>query len=600
MKILKLAMLCTIVQVTALFSLDAKNNIIQNVSARKYKSLDGVWQIIIDPLENGFYNHSLKPRKNGYFKNEKIKNPDDLIEYNFDHSYQLNVPGDWNTQMEKLYYYEGCIWYKKSFDYREEINGRVYVHFEAVNYECKVYLNGQHLGDHVGGYTPFSFEVTELLQKTDNFLIVKVKNSRRREGVPTINTDWWNYGGITRSVKLLELPNLFIQDYAIRLSKNEANVIEGWVQLNGDNLSADVEVSIPELKKKINIRTNENGFATFKVKSAIERWSPENPKLYKIKLVTDRDVLEDEVGFKRIEVRGTDILLNGKPIFLKGISIHEEAPFGGGRVTTPEQCRILLNWAKELGCNFIRLAHYPHGEHMVKQAEKMGFLIWSEIPVYWTVLFNNNGTYQNAENQLEEMITRDKNRVGIGLWSVANETPVNEERLAFLKKLIAKARSLDNTRLITAALNSQKGQGNNIIIDDQLGKHVDVIGINNYCGWYSKKPGECGALSWQNKFDKPVILSEVGAGALVGLHGAVNERWTEEYQAEVYRHNLRMVENIEFVQGLSPWILTDFRSPRRNLRHIQMDYNRKGLISDSGIKKEAFYILQQYYKEKVD
>ncbi|MCG8308932.1 MAG: beta galactosidase jelly roll domain-containing protein [Cytophagales bacterium] len=585
-------------QFNLLFDIHGKNHAIQNVSARTYKSLDGVWQIIIDPLENGYYNHSLKPRKNGYFKNEKMKNPDDLIEYDFDHNYQLNVPGDWNTQMEKLYYYEGCIWYKRSFDYKEKINGRIFVHFEAVNYECKVYLNGAYLGDHVGGYTPFSFDVTELLQETDNFLIVQVKNTRRREGVPTLNTDWWNYGGITRSVKLLELPDTYIEDYFVRLSSDKDNIITGWVQLNGENLANMVEISIPELGEEIRVETNENGYASFSINSGPELWTPEKPKLYKINLITDFESIEDEIGFKRIEVKGTHILLNGDPIFLKGISIHEEAPFGGGRITSGEQCKILLNWAKEMGCNFVRLAHYPHGEVMVRQAEKMGFLIWSEIPVYWTVLFNNRDTYQNAENQLVDMINRDKNRVGIGLWSVANETPVNGERLSFLRKLISKAKSLDSTRLITAALDSQKGEGDNIIIDDRLGAYVDVIGINNYCGWYSKKPEECGALCWENKFDKPMILSEVGAGALLGLHGAVNERWTEEYQAEVYRHNLEMVERIDFIQGLSPWILMDFRSPRRNLKHIQMDYNRKGLISDTGIKKEAFYVLRKYYMEK--
>ena len=569
-------------------------DLLQNIDAREKVSLNGLWDIIIDPLENGYYNHRLQPMDNGYFMNAKMQSPSDLIEYNFDTSYQIMVPGDWNTQMEKLYYYEGTVWYKKDFNYTAKTNELAFLYFEAVNYEAIVYLNGERIGTHTGGYTPFQFEVTDKLKEGNNFVVVKVDNKRKRENVPTVNQDWWNYGGITRSVHLISTPKTHISDYSIQLAKGSTTNIQGWVTVENGTDGDNVEISIPELRKNAT-SVIENGRANFSIKAKPALWEPKNPKLYEVTIKTATDTLTDVIGFRTVTTQGSKILLNGKEIFLKGISIHEEAPFKTGRVTSKEECRILLQWAKELGCNYIRLAHYPHSETMVREAEKMGFMIWSEIPVYWTILFDNKDTYANAKNQLTEMISRDKNRAAILMWSVANETPEGEARLDFLTNLANEARRLDNTRLITAALDTQSEGDGGKMIEDPLGKAVDVIGINHYCGWYVDKPQNCSSVKWASAYNKPMIMSEVGGGALYGLHGTKNERWTEEYQADVYKTNIEMMRNIEFLSGLSPWILMDFRSSRRPLKRIQEDFNRKGLISEQGMKKQAFYILRDYY-----
>ncbi|WP_167618263.1 glycoside hydrolase family 2 protein [Maribellus sediminis] len=569
-------------------------DLLQNIESREKISLDGNWDVIIDPLENGYYNHWLTPKKEGYNVNKKMKSPSDLIEYNFDTSPQLTVPGDWNTQMEKLYYYEGTIWYKKDFSYTPEADEQVYLYFEAVNYEAMVYLNGELLGTHIGGYTPFQFDISNKIKNGNNFIVVKVDNKRKRENVPTLNQDWWNYGGITRSVHLISMPVSHIADYSVQLAKGKNDTIEGWVKVKNSAPGQTVRVTIPELNQDVTLPL-ENGKAAFSLEVSPTLWEPDNPKLYEVLIETGSDHLKDNIGFRTIETRGSSILLNGKNIFLKGISIHEEAPFKTGRVTSKEECLILLNWAKELGCNFIRLAHYPHNETMVREAEKMGLMVWSEIPVYWTILFDNPDTYTNAENQLVTMISRDKNRAAIVLWSLANETPESDARYAFISKLAQKVRSLDQTRLITAALDSQTEGENGNIIEDRLGEVIDVIGINSYCGWYGGSPESCATLRWASKFDKPMIMSEVGGGALYGLHGETNERWTEEYQADVYLNNIEMIRHIDFLAGISPWILMDFRSPRRSLNRIQDDFNRKGLISEQGRKKQAFFILQDFY-----
>lgn len=581
-------------------TISQNKRLIQNVESRNKVTLDGTWQIIIDPLENGYYDHQYGLRdKKAFFKNRKRQSPSDLIEYDFDSDYQLTVPGDWNTQMDKLYYYEGTVWYKKSFDYKKEKDNKGILYFEAVNYHAIVYLNGEKLGEHTGGFTPFQFEVSNQLKEGENILIVKVDNQRKKEGIPTLNMDWWNYGGITRSVHIVKVPKSYISDYSLQANKEDSKFIEGWIKIENAKENEQVILNLPELKQKVKLNAK-NGYVNFKIKAAPILWTPETPILYKVVISTENDLVQDEIGFRTIEAIGHKILLNGKEIFLKGVCIHEEAPYGLGRIISKEQNLILLNWAKELGANFVRLAHYTHNESMVKEAEKLGLLVWAEVPVYWSVDFENQETFENATKQLEDMIARDKNRANVILWSVANETKEIEARNIFLRNLILKARAADPTRLITAALNSQNKQddGETISIEDQLGKYVDVIGINNYCGWYGSDPKQCKDVKWANIYNKPLIMSEFGGGALQGLHGEPNEIWTEEYQDAIYVNNILMFENMDFLSGTAAWILKDFRSPRRHLRRIQNDYNRKGIISEQGIKKQAFYTLQEYYRSK--
>src|SRR6267378_4470804 len=254
--------------------------LIANTDGRRTISLDGQWQTIIDPYEAGYYDYRYQPSANGYFKNAKHKSKSDLIEYDFDTSASLKVPGDWNTQEERLLLYEGTIWYKKSFDYQRKENTRLFVYFGAANYVADVYLNGEKLGRHEGGFTPFNFEVTNLVREKTNSLIVKVDNQRRRDGVPTLNTDWWNYGGLTREVKLIETPATFVQDYFIQLQPGSREQIKGWVKLTGDKLKQKVTVQIPEVRISRSFETDVNGIAQISFTADLTLWSPDNPKLY--------------------------------------------------------------------------------------------------------------------------------------------------------------------------------------------------------------------------------------------------------------------------------------------------------------------------------
>ena len=574
--------------------------LIANTDGRKSISLDGKWQAIVDPYESGFYNYRYQPSDNGYFKNAKPKTKSDLIEYDFDSSASLQVPGDWNTQSDQLFFYEGTIWYKKSFDYQRKPNTRLFVYLGAANYLADVYLNGEKLGQHEGGFTPFNFEITKLVRDTGNFLVVKVDNKRRRDAVPTLMTDWWNYGGLTREVKLIETPTTFVHDYMLQLQKGSRNRVGGWVKLAGDKLKQRITVRIAEAGVSKSYATDSNGLAEIDFSADLKLWSPESPKLYDVSIEAETDQVRDQIGFRSIETRGTEILLNGRSIFLRGICIHEEAPLRGGRAYSREDAVTLLGWAKELGANFVRLAHYPHNEFMIREADRMGIMVWSEIPVYWTIQWENPETLANARNQLTEMIARDKNRAAVVIWSVANETPLSDARLAFLKTLISHARSLDATRLLSAAMERHYLDATTQMIDDPLGEYLDVLGCNEYVGWYDGLPEKADRLEWKSKYQKPLVMSEFGGDALYGHHGDALTRWTEEYQENLYRHQLRMLKKVLFLRGTSPWILTDFRSPRRPLPGIQDYWNRKGLISDRGEKKKAFYVMQQWYRELED
>ena len=309
------------------------------------------------------------------------------------------------------------------------------------------------------------------------------------------------------------------------------------------------------------------------------------------------DVVVDSIGFRTIQTRGKQLLLNGEPIFLKGISIHEEKPFGGGRACSTEDAHTLLTWAKELGCNFVRLAHYPHNEYAVREAERMGFLVWSEIPCYWTIDWTNKQTFRNAQRQLTDMISRDQNRAAVIIWSIANETPHGADRDRFLSRLAQHARSLDSTRLISMAMEVTQASNYKNRLKDNMNKYVDVVSFNQYIGWY-RDVNDAPKMEWEIPYNKPVIISEFGGGARYGLHGDKNQRWTEEFQENLYIQNTAMLDKIDGLAGTTPWILKDFRSPRRVLNGIQDYYNRKGLFSDNGEKKKAFYVLKSWYEKR--
>ena len=548
--------------------------------------LNGEWSYIVDPQDCG--------RQVKYYRDL----PQDgraLREYDFDAAKKMSVPTDWNSADPQLFLYEGQVWFRRKFDWTRKPGKRVILRFSAVTYLATVWLDGQELGAHEGGFTPFAFDVTDLLTDGTHSLVVAVDNARRPENVPCAEFDWWNYGGIIRDVALFELPESYVAEGTLQCAKGDRGKLVGSLRLSAPKAGVEASVEIKELGVKATAATDAEGVAKFELAAKPELWSPKSPKLYEVAFSADGDTFSDRIGFRTIETRGKTILLNGERVFLKGVCFHDEIP-GGGRIHEERQAMDLIRRAKELGCNYVRLAHYPHNEATVRACEREGLMVWSEIPVYWSIKWDDPVVYANAENQLREMVRRDRNRAAIVIWSLANETPFGEARDKFLSSLAKTARALDDTRLVSMAMLHTDLVDGVIPVQDSLGPWVDIVSFNAYLGWYWSSFDVIPTVRFNIPYDKPVIVSEFGGAAVAGLHGTRDVRWTEEFQAEVYRTNFEMLSKIDGLAGLSPWALVDFRSQRRPMACMQEFFNRKGLLSEKLEKKQAFDVVREFYR----
>ena len=628
---------------------DSADAVLGFIDAREMTSLNGEWSIIIDPMgvgdPGGFFG--------GFIKAAEPETPYDLIEYNFANSQKLNVPGDFNTQDERLFFYQGRVWYSRKFDADVLDGHRQHIWFGGANFKSTVFLNGKAVGQHLGGYVPFSFDVTDLLNDGENTLVIEIDNTLSDDTVPTSRTDWWPYGGLTRDVGLVQTPAAFIRNARIGLIDRDDRTIEAKVETVGFSEGDIVTVSLPALDVSADATIEEDGAAHAIFQAPVDLWSPDTPTLYDVSFSAGEDSVSDRVGFRTIETRGQEILLNGDPIRFSGISTHEEAIGRDGVAYAEADVRGLLAEAKALNANFVRAAHYPYSRHMAQAADEMGLLLWEEIPVYWNINWENEETLAIARDQMARLVQRDWNRASVVVWSVANETPYSQPRMEFLKTLISDTRTYDPTRLVSAALlGNPQAKGEQIaahlaargvnregvserdraifqaildragdaapgpsdefvyVVDDPLGEYSDIVSYNEYFGWYyslffapAMGVGQdvirpimldfMKDMRIEAAFGKPMHLSEFGAGAKAGKRG--EGIWTEDYQAQVYESQLAMISNSPQVQGITPWILKDFRAMLRSLPGIQDYRNRKGLIDENGQRKLAFNVLQEFY-----
>jgi len=577
------------------FEIQYKDKLIQNnVIADYYRekeSLNGLWNYGIDQYETCL---RAKWFEEKYFDDDGRPYP---MDFSFDTWETMPVPSCWNLQVEKLFHYEGSIVFTRTFNYVNHGEKRVFIKFGGVNYKAFVFVNGQYMGVHLGGSTPFYIELSDIL-KNQNRIIVVANNTRKPTNIPCENTDWFNYGGIYRDVEIIRLPETFIQNFTLNLEPDsDFKKINATVSVNGisNKKSGTAKLCIKELNINVNIDVTDGfGSVTLDAPENLELWSPENPKLYDVEITYDNDSLTDTIGFREIITVGTDIFLNGKNIFLRGICAHEES-VPNGKAVTEKEIRENFALAKEMNCNYMRLAHYPHCEKAARIADEVGIMLWEEIPVYWAIEFENPKVYNDAENQLIELIKRDQNRASVIIWSVGNENADTDARLSFMSSLAKTAKTLDKTRLVSAAcLVDHK----NLMIADRLVEHIDVIGLNEYYGWYEPDFSKLHKLFENSKPTKPVVISEFGADAKSGFRGTQDDMFTEDKQFEIFKKQIETLGKISYVKGTSPWILFDFRCPRR-VNTAQNYYNLKGLLSaDKTHKKLAFYVMQKFYSEK--
>ena len=460
-----------------------------NVTDRDAIDLSGDWKYIVDPQKIGILRGDR--RRTAVFEDVSEPNsPVDFLEYNFNAAPVMTIPGDWNGQDPTLHWFEGLVWFRKTLELETVSPGRHFLHIGAANYRALVHVNGEKVGEHEGGFTPFAFDVTAQLKEGRNSIVIGVDATHSDDSVPTPITDWKTYGGLTRPVHLVSVPDTWVHDWFLRL---EGDRLLATVRLAGAEPGGQkVSVRIPELDIELKGKSDKAGmvFLDADIPGGMQFWSPDSPKLYDVSISKADEKVADRIGFRTVSTRGSEILLNGEPIFLRGISLHEEA-LGAipSRAFSEEDARALLGIAKnDLNANFVRLAHYPHAEVMTRVADEMGLLVWSEIPVYWDVAFDNPKTLETALHMQEENIVRDRNRASVIFWSVGNETPQTEERLAFFDAMIQAARAVDDTRLMTAALHNVRGEGGVYVVDDPLAELIDVVAVNTYQGWYGRAP----------------------------------------------------------------------------------------------------------------
>ncbi len=555
---------------------------------RSVEKLDGMWGFTPDVFRTVTRKKLYKPFGRD---DQGRQTPTDL---DFAQLEKVQIPGCWNCISDKYWYYEGEAVYSRHFVYDKNTEGkRVFLRIGAANYECRIWLNGELVGRHRGGFTPFSAEITPFLQK-ENHIIITVNNRREKEQVPSATYDWFNYGGIYRSVELITVPKEFIQNFTAELVPDDTyHHIRFTAWMNEKREGAICRFVIKELGIEAEAETDESGKAQVTVTANPILWDCENPYLYETEVSCGEDTVTDRIGFRQIRVQGTDIFLNGKKIYLRGVCCHEESK-NTGRITIDEERIQIIKNAKELGCNALRLTHYPHSHRMAMLADEMGILLWEEIPVYWALDFDNPDTYENAENQLRELIVRDRNRASVIIWSVGNENPDTEDRLNFMRKLTEVCREMDDTRLVSAACLVDI---NTMEVKDRLSQYVDIVAFNEYYGWYYRDYEGLETILNNTDLGKPLVITETGAGAKAGHFGGEEELFTEEHQEKVYKKQIAYTDGK--IQGLFPWVLYDFVSPIR-MHPLQEGKNSKGLMNmEKNYKKKAFFVLQEYYRNKI-
>ena len=562
------------------------NSSLIQIDGRAKDSLNGDYNFTVDPYDSCLRADWYKEKKENSENHMEIP-----LDYNFENYPTHSVPSCWNMEDKQLYLYSDTGLYYRTFKYKNRGEEKVFLHLEGAMYRCYVFLNNEYVALHDGGSTPFSLDITSYIKDGYNKLLFAVDTQRKSYRVPMENTDWFNYGGLYRDISLIRTPKVFIQDYVVTLKKDtNFSKIQLGVTLN-EKVNQKVTLKISELNIDAEFDAID-GKVDAIIDAKPELWSIENPKLYELSLSTEKDSVTDKIGFREIKVDGLKILLNGNEIYLKGISVHEDH-VTLGKTISDEEIRATIKMHKEMNGNFMRLAHYPHTRRFAQIADEMGMLLWEEIPVYWAIDFANPVTQKDAQNQMSELIKRDINRASVIIWSVGNENPDTDDRLSFMRTLADLSHQLDPTRLVSAAclVNTVEMK-----LEDRLMDSLDIIGNNEYYGWYEPNFKDLLTIINNTKLDKPVIITEFGAGAKAGLHGPKEQMWTEEFQEELYKKQFETIGKCKFIRGTTPWIFIDFRAVRRQNKY-QEGFNRKGLIAEDRVtKKLAYYVTQKHYK----
>ena len=577
----------------------------QNNLYRQFIDLSGFWEFRFDTENKGL---------------------DEGWAQGFDHSRPIAVPASWNDQFEDGRDYLGPAWYQVSFHLPWGYNQkRLFLRFNSVNYLAQVWLNGELLGSHEGGHLPFEFEITDKIHPTDNLVVVRVDGtlafdhvppgnitgdpydffSSHSENYPQTNFDFFPYCGLQRAVVLVALPESAIMDVTVTTElSGTTGIVIAAVQIENcefANLGLSLRKDGHEFTAFAN-RIEHPTFVKLQVPNA-DLWEPGAPNLYDLTvqlLIKGElvDVYTLPVGIRTVKVDGTQLLLNGKTIYLKGFCRHEDFPIIGRGFQPVVLAKdfSLLQWS---GANSFRTSHYPYSEQTMQLADRLGFLVIDEIPAVG-LYFREDGLPRRLElcqQYIKELVTRDKNHPSVIMWSIANEPlSVRSEAKPFFRTLFDQVKALDPSRLVTVV--SAVG-----VVEESF-EFLDVACLNRYYGWYQQSGRiEEGLKSLSMELDvlyeryqKPIILSEFGADSIPGVHAQPPEMFSEEYQVEFLTRYIELLRSKPYVVGEHVWVMCDFKTSQGTLRMGGLNY--KGVFTRDRRPKMAAHALRKIWSEK--
>lgn len=579
-------------------------------------NLNGLWDFVVD----------LDPK---YHQDKNIYPKPPYVNIDSDRRYWMSVevPGVWNKYAEKLDIYEGVCWYAREFTVDDlSSGGTALLRFGAVNYACRVFVNGELAGIHEGGYTEFTIEVSGKLHEGKNFLAVEVDNRATSMRLP-VCLGYFNYGGIHRDVKLEIYDGPYLQDV----------FVDGVSESGGGQLR--VRARTAQWEKGLQIRVGCEGKSLLAALDdelldlsldveGIDAWCPDSPRLYEVTVEVLRGELvvwqwSQDIGFRRIEMTDGKVMLNGESIFLKGICYLYDSPVYGCCLKS-EQFDVDIALLKDMGINTIR-SHFPFTHELYRACDRAGIMVWIEPPIYCLhpatdavgTPFSDPGFVNLAHSMVEEMILHARCHPSVIIFGIGNECNVeNAEAERFFGDLVEKVRSLDDTRLLSyASLYCNVGP---------LASMIDVLGINEYWGWYDKIFGGKGLRPEDEALQvssdgaiepidltvlddklnelkvthkQAMLLTEFGADSVPGYLSRSRDLWSEDYHADLLRETYAILSRHDEICGAFPFCFCDYRDPSKILNGYWDGVNYKGVVSYKRRAKKPFYVLRDIYQK---
>jgi beta-glucuronidase len=578
--------------------------------SRALIDLSGVWKFKTDDLEGTGFSEKWFEKK-------------------FENYQTIAVPASYNDQKEdiSLRDHYGFVFYQRELNVPKILNGqRIMLRFGAVTHYAKVYLNGELICEHKGGFLPFETDITDIASFGCNLLTVAVDNKIDYSTLPIGNEnfgksgaefgvthkpqnypnfDFFNYAGIIRPVKLYTTPRDYISDISVVPDIIGSNAVVSYkVDTVG---SGDVAVEVYNENNVIVARANGKE-GTFTIEN-VSLWQPLNAYLYTAKVTFGDDSYELPFGVRTVEVKGTQFLINGKPFYFKGFGKHEDSSTHGRGIDEVLNVKdiSLMKW---INANSFRTSHYPYAEEMMNLCDREGIVIIDEVPAVGLNLnfaqskgpaivetFKLQRCQDHHRDMITDMISRDKNHACIVMWSIANETDTDahpDDAYAYYKEFYDLAHGLDpQNRPVTMA------DAFNDYTRDKTIPSMDVICLNRYYGWY-EYPGELDCaqqalkteLDYWGKFGKPVMFTEFGTDTIAGLHLATPAMFSEEYQVEYLKAYFEIFDQYPYFIGEHIWNFADFATSQGLTR---VDGNKKGVFTrDRRPKLAAHYVRSRW------